>query len=74
MSRAVAFVGHDSGPMHLAAAVGVRCVGMFGNFNRPKWWHPYGAQHRIIHDMRGVLAITPSEVFAALNSIVSLQT
>jgi heptosyltransferase-3 len=73
MRRAVAFVGHDSGPMHLAAAVGVTCVCMFGNFNRPKWWHPYGDQHRIIHDMRGVLAVAPSEVYAALHSIVSLQ-
>jgi heptosyltransferase-3 len=74
MRRAVAFIGHDSGPMHLAAAVGVSCVGMFGNFNQPKWWHPYGTQHRIIHDMRGVLAIAPGEVFAAVQSVLSLQT
>jgi heptosyltransferase III len=70
MRRAVAFVGHDSGPMHLAAAVGVTCVCMFGNFNRPKWWHPYGEQHRIIHDMRGVLAVAPSEVYEALQSAI----
>ena len=52
MQRAVLFVGHDSGPMHLAAATGVPCVAMFGNFNKPKWWHPAGKGHRIIHNMR----------------------
>jgi heptosyltransferase-3 len=67
MKRAVLFVGHDSGPIHLAAAVGVRCVGMFGNFNMPKWWHPAGEQHHIIHDMRGVRMNSPQDVYAAID-------
>lgn len=67
MKRAELFVGHDSGPIHLAAAVGVRCVGMFGNFNMPKWWHPTGEGHRIIHDMRGVRMNSPEDVYAAID-------
>lgn len=51
------FVGHDSGPLHLAAAVGVPCVGLYGDNNQPRKWHPYGPGHRVIHEMRGVLAI-----------------
>jgi ADP-heptose:LPS heptosyltransferase len=66
MKRAVLFVGHDCGPMHLAAAVGVPCVGIFGNFNRPKWWHPMGQRHCIIHNMRGVREISPEEVHSAI--------
>jgi ADP-heptose:LPS heptosyltransferase len=66
MRRAVLFVGHDCGPMHLAAAAGVPCVGIFGNFNRPKWWHPMGQGHCIIHNMRGVWQISPEEVYAAV--------
>ena len=66
MKRAMLFVGHDSGPIHLAAAAGVPCVGIFGNFNRPKWWHPIGQCHSIIHDMSGVREITPEEVYAAV--------
>jgi ADP-heptose:LPS heptosyltransferase len=66
MRRAVLFVGHDCGPMHLAAAAGVPCVGIFGNFNRPKWWHPMGHGHCIIHNMRGVRQISPEEVYTAV--------
>lgn len=65
MRGATLFLGHDSGPMHLAAAVGVPCVGMFGNFNVPRTWYPHGAGHRIIHDMRGVREISPEQVYDA---------
>jgi ADP-heptose:LPS heptosyltransferase len=71
IAQASLYIGHDSGPLHLAAAVGVACVAMFGPVNMPKWWHPMGAQHRIIHDMRGVKAITPPQVFAAVEEKVS---
>lgn len=56
------FVGHDSGPLHLAAAVGVRCVGLFGENNPPGLWHPIGAGHAAIHRMAGVATITVDEV------------
>jgi heptosyltransferase III len=69
MRNALFFVGHDSGPLHLAAVAGVPCVGIFGNYNKPKWWHPMGHQHRIIHNMRGVRDIAPVEVYAAVCSI-----
>jgi ADP-heptose:LPS heptosyltransferase len=78
MKSAVTFVGHDSGPLHLAAAIGVPCVGLFGNFNKPKWWHPVGNDHCIIHNMRGVQAISVKEVRAAAATIIgraiSVQT
>jgi ADP-heptose:LPS heptosyltransferase len=69
--QAMAFIGHDSGPMHLAAAVGVPCVGLFGNFNRPKWWHPNGEGHHIIHNMGGIRKISPEEVYAAVRSTIA---
>lgn len=62
LRRAALFVGHDSGPLHLAAAVGVTCVGLFGANNRPRKWHPYGAQHRVLHDVNGVERIAPDAV------------
>jgi heptosyltransferase III len=70
MKQAMIFIGHDSGPMHLAAAAGIPCVALFGNFNRPKWWHPMGQGHRIIHNMRGVREITPEEVYIAVCSAI----
>jgi heptosyltransferase III len=71
MKRAELFVGHDSGPMHLAAAAAVPCVALFGNFNKPKWWHPVGRGHRIIHNMHGVREIAPEEVYAAVSSTIA---
>jgi len=73
MRLAMAFIGHDSGPLHLAAATGVRCVGLFGNFNQPKRWHPRGRHHRIIHRMSGLHTITVAEVLDAVHDIVPLR-
>jgi len=69
MRRALFFVGHDSGPLHLAASAGVPCVGIFGHLNQPRRWHPMGRGHRIVHDMRGVRHITPEQVYAAICSV-----
>ena len=46
-AQAEAFVGHDSGPMHLAAAVGTRCVAVFAARNIPRVWFPFGEGHRV---------------------------
>jgi ADP-heptose:LPS heptosyltransferase len=49
LARARTFLGHDSGPMHLAAAVGTPCVAIFAARNRPRIWFPHGDQHRVIY-------------------------
>ena len=69
MRRAALFLGHDSGPMHLAAAAGTTCVAMFGHINMPKWWYPWGDHHRILHDMNNVRAIPPQAVYEAVASV-----
>jgi ADP-heptose:LPS heptosyltransferase len=48
-ARAEIFLGHDSGPMHLAAAVQTPCVAIFSARNKPRVWFPYGRQHRVIY-------------------------
>jgi ADP-heptose:LPS heptosyltransferase len=71
MRRALFYLGHDCGPMHLAAAVGIPCVALFGSFNMPKSWHPMGATHRVIHNMQGIAEIAPEEVLAAVDATIS---
>jgi heptosyltransferase III len=52
MGLASLYVGHDSGPMHLAAAAGVPCVSIFSARIRAGIWFPYGARHQILyHDV-----------------------
>jgi heptosyltransferase-3 len=48
-ARAELFVGHDSGPMHLAAAVGTPVVAIFAARNIPRQWFPFGSQHRVVY-------------------------
>lgn len=49
LARARVFVGHDSGPMHLAASVGTPCVAIFSARNPPGAWFPLGPGHRIFY-------------------------
>jgi heptosyltransferase-2 len=43
LAEAAFFVGNDSGPMHLAAAVGIPTLGIFGSTS-PTWTAPRGAR------------------------------
>lgn len=49
LSHANLFLGHDSGPMHLASAVGTRCVAIFSSRNLPGQWFPFGHEHRVLY-------------------------
>ncbi|MBC8054943.1 MAG: glycosyltransferase family 9 protein [Rhizobiales bacterium] len=72
MAGARVFVGHDSGPLHLASSVGVPCVGLYGDNHEPRKWHPYGDHHRILHDMNGVPAIGVEAVARAVLAEVAI--
>lgn len=41
------FISNDSGPMHMATALGVPTVAIFGPTN-PVWVRPWGVKHRIV--------------------------
>jgi len=49
MQQADLFLGIDSGPMHLAASVGIPCVAIFSGRNRPGTWFPFGDAHEVIY-------------------------
>ena len=49
LQRASLFVGHDSGPMHLAAAVGTPCAAIFSARNLPGIWFPHGTHHKVFY-------------------------
>jgi ADP-heptose:LPS heptosyltransferase len=60
------FVGNDSGPMHIAAALGCPVVAVFGSSN-PDVWHPWtNAAYRVLGGERG----TPdSNVRGSIDSV-----
>lgn len=49
IERARVFLGPDSGPMHLAASVGVPCVIAFSAAGMPGAWFPAGQHHQVIY-------------------------
>jgi heptosyltransferase-3 len=48
LRRCAIYVGNDTGPMHVAAAVGTRCVAVFGAQYPARCWHPYGEGHVVL--------------------------
>jgi len=87
LARAAIFLGHDSGPMHLAAAMQVPCVAVFSARNLPRVWFPYGRSHRVLYHQVAcagcgletcivqrktcILSITVDEVLAAVADVMA---
>jgi len=80
--RARIFIGGDTGPMHLAAALGIPVVAIFGPTN-PARNGPFGARSVVLrspaslttHSRRaqpdpGLLEITPDQVIAAAQKLL----
>jgi ADP-heptose:LPS heptosyltransferase len=85
-SRCLLYLGADSGPIHLAAAVKTPCVGIYSAHGVPGRWSPYGSGHLVLRrhpdcegcalvecvekKMECILAIEIREVLEACESIL----
>jgi len=49
LERAALFIGHDSGPMHLASSVGIPAISIFAARNKPGVWFPYGNEAHVFY-------------------------
>jgi ADP-heptose:LPS heptosyltransferase len=68
LQRVRVLVSNDSGPVHVAAAVGTRTVVLFGTSDAaagPRRWGPWGHEHVVIWKS-SMEAITVDEVLAAV--------
>lgn len=66
------FVGNDSGPTHIAAALQKPVVVIFGGSNSTHW-APWKTPHRLIHHADaadGIGSVTPEEVRDACSSLL----
>lgn len=59
------FAGHDSGISHLAAAVGLPCLILWGPTN-DKVWRPLGERVRLLKHDSGLETLSPATVFRQL--------
>jgi ADP-heptose:LPS heptosyltransferase len=69
LRRASVVVAADTGPLHMAAALGTPCVGLYGP-TRAERNGPYGAGHRTIRGPHGTM--TSITVPAALAAILDV--
>jgi heptosyltransferase III len=65
-----AFVGHDSGITHRAAAVGLRGVALW-NQSKAEIWRPRSDDFALLRDPRGLRHLPPEQVFAALTPLMN---
>ncbi len=89
LENARLFLGHDSGPMHLAAAVQTRCVAVFSARDREGVWFPCGSGHKvfyhrtdcwgcgletcIVQQNKCLTAITTDSVLSAVKTILASE-
>lgn len=79
----------DSGPQHLAAAVGTRCVALFSQRNQRRRWYPHGSGHLVLegsvechtclldtcpYDNRCMKQITVEQVLAAARASLRITS
>ncbi len=69
LARGTAFLGHDSGISHIAAASGVPSVLMFGPTN-PDVWAPQNKNVRVLSHPSGQVRFTVKQVDAALEEFL----
>lgn len=82
LAQCVAYVGNDTGTMHLAAIMGVPCIAIFTSRDNRDVWVPWGEAHEILrrdlpcsgcmlteceaHEMRCLDLITVDDVLSAV--------
>ena len=71
-TRMSVFVSNDTGPMHIAAAVGTPVVVLLGEHPMMDCYVPPGDRHRVV-SRREMTDITTDEVYAAARSALSAE-
>lgn len=67
------FVGHDSGITHLAAAVGLPCIALWGPSN-PRLWRPRGNHITLVQDEAGLPGLATPAVWEVLRPYLALRS
>ena len=69
LTGCLAFVGHDSGVSHLAAAVGLPCLLLWGP-TQPAVWQPRSERVRVVRHSQGLNALPVEAVLKQLRCLV----
>lgn len=72
LAACAGFVGHDSGISHLAAAVGLRGVALWGESNA-EIWRPRSPQFEVLRTAGGLARLPAPAVFAAATWLMNAE-
>jgi heptosyltransferase-3 len=70
LKSCLAFVGHDSGISHLAAALGLPCLVLWAHTEEDVW-RPQGQRLTIIRESRGISFITIEQVLQEFRNLIA---
>lgn len=70
LAGCAAFIGHDSGITHLAAALGVPVLALWGMTN-PDVWQPRGPAVRLLRSPQGLAGLTVEEVWREARELLA---
>ena len=65
LARSSLFIGNDSGPAHMAAALGVPAIVIFGDSD-PAIWGPWRTPSEVVMAPGGITSVETSQVVSAL--------
>jgi len=71
-ARLAVFVSNDTGPMHIAAAVGTPVVILMATHPMLKCYVPPGNRHRVIHG-RDIMNISVDDAYAATRAVLTAE-
>jgi heptosyltransferase-2 len=70
LAGCLGFIGHDSGISHLAAAVGLSGLSIWGG-SKEAVWRPRSERFRIVRSPRGLGGVTVDQVAGELNDLLA---
>lgn len=71
LSACAGFVGHDSGITHLAAALGLPVLALWGESSEAVW-HPKGPRVTLVKEEKGLSALRVERVVQSISALTSL--
>ncbi len=73
VERCHIFITVDGAPLHLAAALGVPTVAIFGSPLGAACWHPWGPGHRWFHGAGETESVIPESVLQSALSVLDIR-
>ncbi len=70
ITNAHLFIGHDSGPAHMAVTQGINTIMLWSQTNAPEEWGPWGEQARAVVIQKDAVEATVAQILATADDML----